>query len=498
MTHHQAGVLLAVIVLGAPIALPADKPAAPKPTATTRAASGPATSPAASPARAGDSSLVPDDEAIARASKMVRSLYADEYNHTITLAQRAALGARFLKEALETKDDLAARFVLLCEARDWSAKGGEPATACRAIEELTRQFAIPPAEMTLNALQMAQRFTVAAAAKEALVRSALAGVDQALLRDDYDLAARLAGLAESVASGTRRIMLITEVQDKSKEITWAKTEYDKSKNALEKLSTRPDDKDAKSAAGRFKCLVKNDWDHGLPLMLDGSDAEDRARAERDLAAGSGDANAQNEIGNDWWELGEKLTGRAKQSCRARAAFWYHKALPRLKGISRTTVEKRLDEVELARLREMHLIPGLIGEYFGDKTWQKLLAIRTDANLDFEWPGAPGEGLPKDDFSVRWNGLLRVPVAGKYTFTIHVNEGGKLFIDDKPVIDEPDGTRKKKGTSATIALTDGLHAIRVEFFDGGGLARVRVLWSGPTIAEEPIPAKAFVHEQGLEK
>ena len=33
------------------------------------------------------------------------------------------------------------------------------------------------------------------------------------------------------------------------------------------------------------------------------------------------------------------------SCRNRAAYWYRKALPKLKGLSRTTVEKRLDELE---------------------------------------------------------------------------------------------------------------------------------------------------------
>jgi hypothetical protein len=109
------------------------------------------------------------------------------------------------------------------------------------------------------------------------------------------------------------------------------------------------------------------------------------------------------------------------------------------------------------------------------------------------------GLPKDKFSIRWTGQFRVAAAGSHTLVLHVNQGAKVYIDDQLAIDEPDGSHKRNGQKHTLNLTEGLHSIRVDYWDGGGLARVRLLWVTPgSPAEEPIPADAFYHEIGAEQ
>jgi hypothetical protein len=92
----------------------------------------------------------------------------------------------------------------------------------------------------------------------------------------------------------------------------------------------------------------------------------------------------------------------------------------------------------------------------------------------------------------------VTAGGSHTLLLIVNQGARVWIDDQLVIDEPDGTRKRSGKKQALTLTEGLHPFRVEFWDGGGLARIRLLWTPPAGTEQVIPASAFFHEVGAEQ
>lgn len=437
---------------------------------------------------------VPDDEAIGKATRLIKQTFAQDYFSATTFPQRSALAQRLLKEAQETSDNTPVRYVLLCEARDIAAKAADAPTACRAIDLLAQFYGVAPGEMTVAALSTASRVALTPENQEALFRSGIGAADQALLRDEYELAGRLATLAEAAATKTRKIVLITEAQEKQKEIAWAAKEFAGAKSALELLTTKPDDADAKAAAGRFKCLVKNDWEHGLPLLIDCSDATFKLLAEKDQAAASADAKVQAAIGDQWWDLGDKYLQHARLSCRSRAVYWYRKSVAKLSGLPKTIAQKRIDETDVLSLREMHLEPGLSAEIFDDAKFGKLFDHRVDAQIDFEWPQAGRENVPRGTFSIRWTGQLRVPAAGRYLFLLQVNEAAKIYIDDKLVLEEPKGAQKRKPTTATTKLSEGLHAIRIEYFDTGGLAKIHLQWQPPGAkAEEVIPARAFVHD-----
>ena len=443
---------------------------------------------------------VPDENSVSAALALVKKTYATEYAAARTPAQRAALASRFLKEAAQTRDNPAARYVLLCEARDLSSRAGEADVACRAVELLARHYGVAAGEMRLAVLSEVSRVALAPAAWDALARCAMSAADHAIVGDDYDLASRFAAIAQSAAERLKQITLLDEAKRKIQEVAWARSEHDRAKAALETLTTNADDRDAKSAAGRFRCLVKGDWERGLAMLIDGSDAQFRALAAADLSAATADALAKARAGDQWWELGEKLPARARTCCRDRAAHWYRQCVAKLEGFTRTATEKRLELLERDRMRELRLEPGLLAEIFAGETFSKPLLRRTDANLDFDWEGAPGdqEGLPKDKFSIRWTGHLRVPTAGQHTLTLFVNQGARVYIDDQLVMDEPDGSRKRNGKKYTLNLAEGLHPIRIDYWDGGGIARMRLLWSTPADAvEQPIPASGFYHDAGID-
>ena len=91
----------------------------------------------------------------------------------------------------------------------------------------------------------------------------------------------------------------------------------------------------------------------------------------------------------------------------------------------------------------------------------------------------------DDFAFRFRGVLRVDVAGDYTFYTSSDDGSRLFLGGALVVDN-DGRHGTQERSGTIPLQPGYHPIEVTFFEAGGLEVLSASWAGPGIAKQLIP------------
>ncbi|MFB3067564.1 MAG: transglutaminase family protein, partial [Planctomycetota bacterium] len=68
-----------------------------------------------------------------------------------------------------------------------------------------------------------------------------------------------------------------------------------------------------------------------------------------------------------------------------------------------------------------LKPGLRGRYFEGTWFEKQITERIDRTIDFDWQNSsPAPGVPRDRFSVRWEGYLKAPRTGTYTFFLAAN------------------------------------------------------------------------------
>ncbi len=143
--------------------------------------------------------------------------------------------------------------------------------------------------------------------------------------------------------GMRRSMLA--VQTSATDIKWVQQESAHARTAQEKLANSPDDGDANHVIGRFLCLVRGDWNLGLPNMVKGSHPAFEAAATADLARPV-TSEKQLAVGNLWWDLAEKESGAAQRAIRRRAGFWYSQCAndPQFMGLSRALVEKRLASI----------------------------------------------------------------------------------------------------------------------------------------------------------
>lgn len=132
---------------------------------------------------------------------------------------------------------------------------------------------------------------------------------------------------------------------------------------------------------------------------------------------------------------------------------------------------------MARLRwtQQEGFPEWKGEYFANRNLSGQPAlVRNDPRIEFNWgAGSPARGLPADNFSVRWTRKLHFPV-GTYRFHVEVDDGVRLWVDDRLVIDQwHDGVGSYGGD---IYLADGQHRVRLEMYERSGDAKIRLWWA----------------------
>jgi len=217
-------------------------------------------------------------------------------------------------------------------------------------------------------------------------------------------------------------------------------------------------------------------------------------AQDDLAA-SRDARKRLAAGDNWWDLSIGQSWIARKNLRARAAFWYRQIAAELDGLHRSIVEKRIEEVELAALAAQNLSPGLSAELFNSIEFKLLAKRRVDDQINFDWGlAAPDSTLAKDNFAIRWSGVIRAPQQGEYELLVIANSGARIWIDEKLVLENGNLASRRTGARVPVKLDPSLHSMRVEFWDNGGAARMKLLWRRPgTVKDAVIPASAFFHE-----
>lgn len=145
---------------------------------------------------------------------------------------------------------------------------------------------------------------------------------------------------------------------------------------------------------------------------------------------------------------------------------------------KTTAYEVIPKEYLVTLQDGQEIQGLTGEYYSNIHLEgKPQLTRTDEMLSFGWTlYSPDPSLPFDWYSVRWSGSVIAPSTGKVQIGIEGNEGYRLYIDDRLLIDQ----WTKKSYSARFASVDmaegKLYRLRVEYYENSGAARIKLIWN----------------------
>lgn len=129
--------------------------------------------------------------------------------------------------------------------------------------------------------------------------------------------------------------------------------------------------------------------------------------------------------------------------------------------------------------------------------------RTDPNIDFFWVrNTPGKPIREDHFNVQWTGFISVPYSEEYTFTGKADDGMRLWIDHKLIIDQWDdqkaGTDSQAMESDRSVVRDGKifleagrrYPVKIDYFENTREAGIRLFWESRSQNRQIIPSAAF--------
>ncbi|WP_201977231.1 PA14 domain-containing protein [Hymenobacter rubidus] len=132
--------------------------------------------------------------------------------------------------------------------------------------------------------------------------------------------------------------------------------------------------------------------------------------------------------------------------------------------------------------------GLKGDYYEGTDFEKYVLTRRDATINFNWgQQPPAPRLPAEDFSVRWTGWLVPPASGKYLFHVTVDDGIRLWLDDRLLLNEWRGQPQSSYIAAVELRAGEPYRLRVDYCQYGLDTRVFVTWELPVSPTAPAPS-----------
>lgn len=134
--------------------------------------------------------------------------------------------------------------------------------------------------------------------------------------------------------------------------------------------------------------------------------------------------------------------------------------------------------------------GLHADYFADARLGQRVLSTIDQTINFDlYQRAPKAQVPAHQFSVRWTGGLYAPETGIYTFTMRVDDGARIWIDNQLMLDEWDRHEPTAFTFKTQMKAGTIHHIRVEYVQymfNEAVAQLQWSFNGST--NQIIPAQ----------
>lgn len=90
-----------------------------------------------------------------------------------------------------------------------------------------------------------------------------------------------------------------------------------------------------------------------------------------------------------------------------------------------------------------------------------------------------------------SGYVQIEKAGEYTFRLASDDGSRLVLDGKTLIDNDGRPGATPRQSAAVRLEAGLHPLLIEHFDGGGRTWLRLEWRAPGATDfSALPAEVL--------
>ena len=104
-----------------------------------------------------------------------------------------------------------------------------------------------------------------------------------------------------------------------------------------------------------------------------------------------------------------------------------------------------------------------------------------------------KGARESDFGVKYDGYIKIPEDGLYTFYSTSDDGSAILIDGRVIVNN-DGRHAPIERSGFVQLTAGYHRFEVMYFQLGGGLELSASIKGPQLEKQIIPASMLFRKQ----
>lgn len=457
--------------------------------------------PAAAPPTITERRPVPPAEELQAAEKQVREIFRKEFENATRPDAKAELAKTLATQAQQTRDKPADHYALLKLSADLAAEAGDADQVQKLLGTLSDAYELDLSKVAAVVAELGKNARNDARTKA--VEVALEYADAALAEEHFETATQLANLGMSIVSKLRETDLRKTVKDQQDQIKSLQKQSQAATAAAETLKENPDDPAANLIRGKYLCLVKQDWDAGLPLLAKSSQADLKAAAEKELAADKKPED-KSALGDAWMAVAKTAPADDRGGYESRAQFWFKDALDEVAGLAKAYVERRLNDLQASTSSKPTVAsrtkknlppkPGMAG---------RVILDNGDAGLTVYYQ--PGMQLKDETLKallsqhkVKWRplqvefgGYFTAPAAGTYFFhqTCYGPQGafGRLFVDGVDVSTVGFGTDTFDNNGRTLAA--GVHTLRwiVAGRDAIGQSDIRITYINPTTStSDTIP------------
>lgn len=432
---------------------------------------------------------VPDPALVRDARRKIESKYQNDWRRAKKLPDRLHMARKIFDDS-QFAETVPMRYALLREAAERTAGLGDAPLACEALDELQTRFRLD----ALNDKAEAVREAIAKAhdgpqAWGAIMIS-LSLIDRALREEQLPLAEQFVELAASAAKKAGSLEARSVVERRADDVRRRRALREKYDRALARLEAAPGEAAASFDAGCYECFFLGQWDQGLRRLEQSPDA-----ALKEIAAL--ERVAETELTQraplaEAWRAAAAQAGDLESEYLLEANYWRQRARATLAADPAGLQALARELAPIRGLSMSRLSLGLSTGLFGGGDFQQELARRIDPRIDFNFGyGSPDPALPGDYFSVRWTGWLKPPLAGKYVLRAMADDSFRLWLDGKVVLNRWGGAGDE---SKELDLTEGLHALKVEYNEYGATAAVRLIWQLRDLSGEyAVPAAVLYHD-----
>ena len=134
----------------------------------------------------------------------------------------------------------------------------------------------------------------------------------------------------------------------------------------------------------------------------------------------------------------------------------------------------------------------------DKSKLAEIDWQADPVFTFVLPTIDAEGDDfgplKDHFAILAEGYIKIPTSSNFVFRLLSDDGSRLIIDGQEIINH-DGLHGADAKDGEIALAEGYHPFRLEYFENGGGQAIILKWRSFSDGEfVVVPNTAFAHKK----